>query len=98
MPISGDVIRDATIGGVVAVYVLEKVLGRKKKKAPHQDGDTLVCPHGVDKDEAMTKSHHDEVCDLKLLPMQNDLSEIKADVKSLLKHVKINGGNRDGTP
>ena len=85
-----DIIRDATVMGVVAVYALEKVFGAKKKKKGNDS-----CPLGVDKEDVMTKSHHDEVCDLKLGPIRDDLGEIKADIKTLLRH---NGGQSDGTP
>jgi hypothetical protein len=39
----------------------------------------------------MTKANHDEVCDLKLNPIHDDVTEIKADIKELLKR---NGGPR----
>ena len=39
----------------------------------------------------MTKHNHDELCDLKLKPMHDDISEIKSDIKELLRR---NGGPR----
>lgn len=41
----------------------------------------------------MTKRIHDEMCGLKLEPIKNDISEIKTDIKELLKR---NGGSRQG--
>jgi len=79
-----DIVRDATVMGVVAVYALEKVFGARKKKKGNSG-----CPHGVEKDDILTKSHHDEVCDEKLGPMKEHLQEIRTDIKTLLRN---NGG------
>ncbi len=47
------------------------------------------------KKEYLTKSNHDEVCDLKLNPLHEDVAEMKLDIKELLRR---NGGPRQSDP
>ena len=74
-------ITEIMVGTIGVVYGIEKIVPRIRAR---RNGKNM----GNGK---ISREQHDRECDLKLGPMQGDISEIKSDVKELLRR---NGGPR----